>query len=90
MGITVTDNGGGYAFVKSLREGSICRGLVEVIHLLFIIWYFHSNLKVGDHIEEINGHSFVGYRHYEVAKALKEISMGSTVTMRLIKPRKWS
>ena len=58
-----------------------------IIYNLVLSFY---NLKVGDHIEEINGHSFVGYRHYEVAKALKEISMGSTVTMRLIKPRKWS
>lgn len=43
-----------------------------------------SVVKIGDHIEKINGISMVGVRHFEVAKALKNIPVGSVFTLRLI------
>lgn len=43
---------------------------------------------VGDHIESINGKSVVGYRHYDVAKDLKELEKGQTFTLKLIEPMK--
>lgn len=45
-------------------------------------------MKVGDHIEKIDGESLVGCRHYEVAKMLKEIPKGSTFNIRLVEPQK--
>ncbi|TTA69410.1 PDZ domain-containing protein GIPC1 [Bagarius yarrelli] len=51
LGLTITDNGAGYAFIKRIREGSI-------IHQIQII-------NVGDMIESINGQSLIGCRHYE-------------------------
>uniref|UniRef100_A0A3B4A0S0 PDZ domain-containing protein n=1 Tax=Periophthalmus magnuspinnatus TaxID=409849 RepID=A0A3B4A0S0_9GOBI len=54
LGLTITDNGAGYAFIKRIREGS-------VIHQIQVI-------NVGDMIESINGHRLIGCRHYEVAK----------------------
>jgi hypothetical protein len=41
---------------------------------------------VGDHIEKINDKSLVGTRHFEVAKMLKDLPVGSTFTMRLVEP----
>ncbi|XDV26825.1 hypothetical protein PO909_030455 [Leuciscus waleckii] len=52
LGLTITDNGAGYAFIKRIKEGSVVDG-VKVI-------------CVGDHIESINGKNIVGMRHYEV------------------------
>ena len=43
-------------------------------------------IKVGDHIEKINDKSLVDTRHFEVAKMLKDLPVGSTFTMRLIEP----
>ena len=57
-------------------------------------WSFSCNitilycLKVGDHIEKIDGESLVGCRHYEVAKMLKEIPKGATFTIRIVEPQK--
>lgn len=44
--------------------------------------------QVGDHIERLNGENMVGKRHYEVAKTLKEIPIGTTFTIRLVEPLK--
>ncbi|XP_064625095.1 PDZ domain-containing protein GIPC1-like [Lineus longissimus] len=74
LGLTITDNGAGYAFIKKIREGSIMHKIPEV--------------KVGDHIEKINGKSVVPCRHYEVARMLKEIPRGSIFTIRLVEPKK--
>ncbi|CAF0762088.1 unnamed protein product [Didymodactylos carnosus] len=73
LGLTITDNGAGYAFVKRVKEGSIMDRLKNLV-------------KIGDHIEKINEKSLVGSRHFEVAKMLKEIPVGVTFTMRLIEP----
>ncbi|KAJ8981649.1 hypothetical protein NQ317_000877 [Molorchus minor] len=57
LGLTITDNGAGYAFIKRIKEGS-------VIHNI-------PHIQVGDHIEKLDGENMVGKRHFEVAKILK-------------------
>ena len=74
LGLTITDNGAGYAFIKRIKEGSIMDKI--------------DGIQVGDHIEEINGKSMVGSRHFEVAKTLKDIPKGETFHLRLIEPLK--
>ncbi|XP_015601623.1 PDZ domain-containing protein GIPC3 [Cephus cinctus] len=74
LGLTITDNGAGYAFIKRIKEGSVI-DKVKVI-------------QVGDHIEKINSENLVGRRHFEVAKMLKNIPKGSKFTLRLIEPQK--
>jgi hypothetical protein len=73
LGLTITDNGNGFAFIKRIKEGSIVDRLSDQI-------------KVGDHIEKINDKPLVGARHFEVAKMLKEISVGNSFTMKLVEP----
>jgi len=73
LGLTITDNGAGYAFIKRIKEGSI-------------IDKMNDQIKVGDHIEKINDTNLVGSRHFEVAKMLKEISVGDTFILRLVEP----
>jgi len=72
LGLTITDNGAGYAFIKRIKEGSIIDNMK----------YIH----VGDHIERIDQTSLIGCRHYEVAKMLKEIPKGTTFIIRLVEP----
>ncbi|KAF3835235.1 hypothetical protein F7725_027793 [Dissostichus mawsoni] len=74
LGLTITDNGAGYAFIKRIKEGSTIDQLKTVC--------------VGDHIEAINDQSIVGCRHYEVAKMLKEQPRGIPFTLRLVGPKK--
>ncbi|XP_053602187.1 PDZ domain-containing protein GIPC1 [Plodia interpunctella] len=74
LGLTITDNGAGYAFIKRIREGSIASRI--------------SHIEIGDHIEKLDGENMVGKRHYEVAKMLKEIPLGTTFIMRLVEPLK--
>ncbi|KAG8437201.1 hypothetical protein GDO86_008046 [Hymenochirus boettgeri] len=72
LGLTITDNGAGVAFIKRVKEDSTI-DKVKVIN-------------VGDHIESINGKNVVGSRHYEVAKMLKELEKGKHFTLKLIEP----
>lgn len=74
LGLTITDNGAGYAFIKRIKEGSV----IDHIQLI----------NVGDMIEAINGQSLLGCRHYEVARLLKELPRGRTFTLKLTEPRK--
>lgn len=74
LGLTITDNGAGYAFIKRIKEGSIISKIPYI--------------EVGDHIEKIDGESLVGCRHYEVAKMLKEIPRGTTFILRIVEPLK--
>ncbi|XP_061636020.1 PDZ domain-containing protein GIPC3 isoform X1 [Phyllopteryx taeniolatus] len=74
LGLTITDNGAGYAFIKRIKEGSTIDRLKTVC--------------VGDHIEAINDQSIVGCRHYEVAKMLKEQPRGIPFTLRLVGPKR--
>ncbi|CAF1165021.1 unnamed protein product, partial [Adineta ricciae] len=73
IGLTITDNGAGYPFIKRIVEGSTADGMKTLI-------------KVGDHIEKINDKSVVGIRHFEVAQVLKSIPIGSTFKLRLVEP----
>ncbi|XP_014250689.1 PDZ domain-containing protein GIPC3 [Cimex lectularius] len=74
LGLTITDNGNGLSFIKRIKEGSI----IDKIEYI----------QVGDHIEKIDSVNLVGRRHFEVAKMLKEIPMGSTFMIRLVEPIK--
>ncbi|CAL7942508.1 unnamed protein product [Xylocopa violacea] len=74
LGLTITDNGAGYAFIKRIKEGSV----IDKIKMI----------QIGDHLEKINSTSLVGKRHFEVAKILKEIPKGDTFTLRLVEPLK--
>ncbi|XP_021918547.1 PDZ domain-containing protein GIPC3 [Zootermopsis nevadensis] len=74
LGLTITDNGAGYAFIKRIKEGSV----IDTI----------KHIQVGDHIEKINSENLVGRRHFEVAKMLKEIPRDSIFTIRLVEPLK--
>ena len=74
LGVRISDNGAGHAFIKWIKDGST----------------FDRNeyIEVGDHIEKIDGESLVGCRHFEVVKRLQEIPKGSTFKISLIAPQK--
>ena len=74
LGLTITDNGAGYAFVKRIKADSVASKF--------------SDLMVGDHIAVIDDVSVVGCRHYEVAKILKQKEKGNTIKMSLFEPIK--
>jgi len=74
LGLTITDNGAGYAFIKRIKEGSVIDSV--------------KHIQVGDHIEKINNENLVGKRHFEVAKMLKEIPKDTVFTVRLVGPLK--
>ncbi|XP_047343793.1 PDZ domain-containing protein GIPC3 [Vespa velutina] len=74
LGLTITDNGAGYAFIKRIKEGSV----IDKIKVI----------EVGDHIEKIDSVSLIGKRHFDVAKMLKDIPKGTTFILRLIEPQK--
>jgi len=74
LGLTISDNGAGYAFIKKIREDSIMSRV--------------QNVAVGDHIQAISGTSLTGCRHFEVARMLKEVAIGTEFTMTLVEPKK--
>ncbi|XP_051855316.1 PDZ domain-containing protein GIPC2 [Antechinus flavipes] len=74
LGLTITDNGVGYAFIKKIKEGSLMDSVKTVC--------------VGDHIQEINGVNIIGWRHYDVAKMLKELKKEQLFSLKLIEPKK--
>ncbi|XP_016333665.1 PDZ domain-containing protein GIPC1-like isoform X2 [Sinocyclocheilus anshuiensis] len=74
LGLTITDNGAGYAFIKRIKEGSVV-DRVKVI-------------CVGDHVECINGKNIVGMRHFEVARMLKELPKDQSFTIKLVESMK--
>lgn len=74
LGLTISDNGAGYAFIKKIRPDSIMSRV--------------ANVCVGDHIAAINGTDLTGCRHFEVARMLKEIPVGSEFTVKLTEPKK--
>lgn len=71
LGLTITDNGIGRAFVK--RVNSTDSMVV-------------NSIQPGDHIALIDSESTLGKRHYEVARAIREIPCEKTFTMTLIQP----
>ncbi|XP_064521637.1 PDZ domain-containing protein GIPC2 [Pseudopipra pipra] len=74
LGLTITDNGTGCAFIKKIKEGSLMDQTRTVC--------------VGDHIETINGKNVSDCRHYEVAKMLKDLEKGQMFKLELIEPLK--
>uniref|UniRef100_A0AAA9TU14 GIPC PDZ domain containing family member 2 n=1 Tax=Bos taurus TaxID=9913 RepID=A0AAA9TU14_BOVIN len=74
LGLTITDNGAGYAFIKRIKDDSIIDSV--------------KTICVGDHIEAINGENIVGWRHFDVAKKLKELKKEELFTLTLIEPKK--
>ncbi|EGD79860.1 GIPC PDZ domain-containing protein [Salpingoeca rosetta] len=74
LGLTISDNGAGYAFIKKIRDDSIMSRVNDV--------------NVGDHISNINGTDLTGCRHFEVARMLKEIPIGSEFTLTVVEPKK--
>jgi len=74
LGLTITDNGNGYAFIKRVRESSVASNYKEI--------------NVGDHIASINTVNVVGSRHFEVAKILREIKEGETFNLTLFEPKR--
>lgn len=71
LGLTITDNGNGRAFVKKVN--SKVDSIGEMI-------------KPGDHIAAINNESTIGMQHYQVAKAIREVPEDSFFTLHLIEP----
>lgn len=71
LGLTITDNAIGKAFVKKISTNK--RQLQKIIN-------------PGDHIAAINSESTVGLRHYQVAKTLKDIPRGTKFTLDLVEP----
>ena len=74
LGLTITDNGAGYAFVKRIKQSSVASS--------------YHDLRIGDHIASIDESNVVGCRHYEVAKILKQKPKGSTIRLGLFEPIK--
>ncbi|NWW38305.1 GIPC1 protein, partial [Panurus biarmicus] len=74
LGLTITDNGTGCAFIKRIKEGSLMDQTKTVC--------------VGDHIETINGKNVSECRHYEVAKMLKDLAKGQKFKLELVEPLK--
>ena len=74
LGLTITDNGAGYPFVKRIREGSVVGR--------------EGAVRVGDMIVSINGRNMVGLRHFDVAKTLKELPLLQEFVLRLVEPQR--
>uniref|UniRef100_A0AAF5PYT1 PDZ domain-containing protein n=1 Tax=Wuchereria bancrofti TaxID=6293 RepID=A0AAF5PYT1_WUCBA len=75
LGLTITDNGAGKAFIKRIVPGTITSKAKPA-------------LQVGDFIEKINDESMVGRKHFDVARHLRVLPIGSTFTMRLVEPKR--
>jgi hypothetical protein len=78
LGLTISDNGAGFAFIKKVRGDSVMAGALSSAGVD----------GVGAHIAGINGQSTVGSRHFEVARILKEIPIGSEFSLDLVLPKK--
>jgi hypothetical protein len=74
LGLTISDNGAGFAFIKKIRDDSIMSRCKDI--------------AVGDHIAAINGTDLTGCRHFEVARMLKEIPIGSEFSIKAVEPKK--
>jgi len=72
LGLTITDNGTGFAFIKRIKEDSIIDKM--------------KSIQIGDHIEKIDDKLLVGWRHVDVAKYLKGIPLGKTFKISLVEP----
>jgi hypothetical protein len=73
LGLTISDNGAGFAFIKKIRDDSIMSRAAGV--------------TVGARLSAINGTDLTGTRHFEVARMLKEIPIGSEFSIDLADPK---
>jgi hypothetical protein len=80
LGLTISDNGAGFAFIKKIRDDSIMSKAGPKGG--------NPGIEVGDHIAKINGTDLKGCRHFEVARTLKEIPIGSEFSIAVVKPQK--
>ena len=74
LGLTITDNGNGYAFIKRVRAESVASR--------------YKMVCIGDHISAIDDKEVIGLRHFEVAKILRELAEGEQFTLKLCEPKK--
>ncbi|ODM87159.1 PDZ domain-containing protein GIPC1, partial [Orchesella cincta] len=74
LGLTLTDNGNGYTFIKGIQKRSLIDQSKEI--------------QIGDHIEKINDKSLVGLGHAEVVNYIKSIPTGNKLVMHLVEPLK--
>lgn len=74
LGLTITDNGAGSAFIKRIKEGSIADKSPQIC--------------VGDHVEYINGQCVVGSRHFDVARMLREVDVEGKINFHLVEPKR--
>ncbi|ODM86718.1 PDZ domain-containing protein GIPC1, partial [Orchesella cincta] len=74
LGLTLTDNGNGYTFIKGIQKRSLVDQCKEI--------------QIGDHIEKINDKSLVGLGHAEVVNYIKSIPTGNKLVMHLVEPLK--
>ncbi|VDN03861.1 unnamed protein product [Thelazia callipaeda] len=65
LGLTIADNGIGKAFIKRIVPGTVTSDA-------------NPALQVGDFIEKVNDDSMVGRRHFDVARYLRSLPVGST------------
>ena len=72
LGLTITDNANGRAFIKRVKSDD---KQVE------------NNIKPGDHVAAINSESTVGLRHYEVAKAIRMLPQNTSFTIQIVEPK---
>lgn len=55
LGLTITDNGAGYAFIKRIKEGSIIDAIPHIqVRLPFIV-FFCINISCICHVISLNG-----------------------------------
>lgn len=71
LGLTITDNAHGRAFIKKINQEQ------ETVAKL---------VRPGDHIAAVNLESTIGMRHYEVAKMLREVPQNTSFKLVLIEP----
>ena len=74
LGLTITDNGTGCAFIKRIKEGSVVDQVPQIC--------------VGDQIVAINGSSIEGFRHFDVARMLRELPLSEKIIFEMNEPKR--
>lgn len=93
LGLSITDNGAGSAFIKRVYPNSVAsrvcvrwrgRGRCGAARRRHRRGAQVDGIRVGDLIAEVNGESMEGLRHCDVAQILKGIPVGSEFVMNLV------
>lgn len=74
LGLTITDNGTGCAFIKRIKEGSV---IDKVPHIC-----------VGDQIVSINNNNIEGLRHFDVARMLRDLPINEKIVFEITEPKR--